>query len=301
MGAYPFSVGVSDALKAHNGVDGFDHGKRSQSSELQNCRGRLPSIQAARLRTMLLESWKDPSQILATCCADDALSARLIEEAGFPLIFLGGYAVSASLGLPDTELANRIQEVSRRVNIPIFVDGDTGYGSSPNVRRTVEGFARAGAAGVMIEDQTWPKKCGHTKGKSVVSREEAFARVQAAVDARNEGTDIVILARTDSLILGWDEALLRATTFAKMGADMVFIEALPDRLAMEKAAKEAGFAMVAYPFTIVAAKIKAVREALEGMKGSMTVGAPPQILSAAEVCEAVGFEDYWKLEERYKY
>ena len=178
----------------------------------------------------------------------------------------------------------------------------------------------------MIEDQTWPKKCGHTKGKSVVSREEAFARVQAAVDGRNEGMDIVILARTDSLILGWDEAILRATKFVEMGADLIFIEALPDRAAMEKAAKEiyapllaniieggltenlsakdlaqAGFAMVAYPLTIVAAKIKAVQEALEGMKQSLSVGSPPQILSAAEVHQAVGFEDYWKLEDRYRY
>ena len=223
-------------------------------------------------------------------------------------------------------MAGRVQEISRRVNIPIFVDGDTGYGSPLNVRRTVEGFARAGAAGVMIEDQTWPKKCGHTKGKGVVSREEAFARIQAAVDARNEGLDIVILARTDSLILGWDEAVLRAKTFARIGADLIFIEALPDYAAMQRAAREidapllaniieggltenvsakelahAGFAMVAYPFTVVAAKIKAVRDALEAMKESLMVGPPPQILTKDEVCKAVGFEDYWELEERYRY
>src|ERR1700742_2935591 len=102
-------------------------------------------------------------------------------------------------------MATRVQDVSRCVSIPIIADGDTGYGSPANVRRTIAGFARAGAAGIMVEGQTWPKRCGHTKGKSVVSREEAFARLQAATDARDEGLDIVIIARTDSLILGWEE------------------------------------------------------------------------------------------------
>ena len=104
MVQYPFSVGVSDGINGQNGGNGSDHGIASHLAELSSCRGRIPSVQAARLRTMLLESWKDPSQILATCCAEDTLSARLIEEAGFPLIFLGGYAISASLGLPDTVL-----------------------------------------------------------------------------------------------------------------------------------------------------------------------------------------------------
>jgi 2-methylisocitrate lyase-like PEP mutase family enzyme len=138
-------------------------------------------------------------------------------------------------------MAQRIQEVYRQVTVPILVDGDTGYGSPLNVRRTVEGFAKAGAAGIMIEDQTWPKRCGHTKGKSVVSRAEAFARVQAAVDARKEGIDILINARADALILGYDEAVLRAKKFVEIGADLVFIEALPDRKSMEMAVKDTGF------------------------------------------------------------
>lgn len=223
-------------------------------------------------------------------------------------------------------MAQRIQEVHRQVTIPILVDGDTGYGSPLNVRRTVDGFAKAGAAGILIEDQSWPKRCGHTKGKSVVSRAEAFARVQAAVDARNEGIDIVILARTDSLILGWDEAVFRVKKFVEIGADIVFIEALQDRKSMELAVKEIkfpilaniieggltenlsakelaeiGFALVVYPFTIAATKIKAVRGALESLKHSFTRGPPDLILSAEEVCEAVGFNKYWELEERYKF
>lgn len=112
---------------------------------------------------MLLEAKSDSSKIVATPCSYDALSSRLVEEAGFPIIFLSGFSVSSAHGLPDTgyialqEMADKIQETVRQVSVPIMVDGDTGYGSPLNVRRTVECFAHAGAAGVMIEDQTWPK------------------------------------------------------------------------------------------------------------------------------------------------
>lgn len=223
-------------------------------------------------------------------------------------------------------MVTRIQEVYRQVSIPILADGDTGYGSPVNVRRTVAGFARAGAAGIMIEDQAWPKRCGHTRGKSVVSRDEAFARVQAAVDERNEGVDIFINARTDSLILGWEEAMFRAERFIEIGADLVFIEALPDGAAMQRAADRLkfplmaniieggltenlsarqlaglGYTLAVYPLTIVATKVKAVREALDSLKPSFTTGAPRQILPFDEVCDAVGFSKYWEMEERYRY
>ncbi|KAF5525555.1 Carboxyvinyl-carboxyphosphonate phosphorylmutase [Colletotrichum aenigma] len=195
-----------------------------------------------------------------------------------------------------------------------------------NVRRTVEGFATVGAAGIMIEDQTWPKRCGHTAGKSVVSRSEAYARWQAAVDARNEALDIWIMARTDSLILGYDEALARAKKAIEIGVDAVFVEALPDRETMARlrmdldfplfaniieggktenlSAKELGelgYCGVAYPWTLVAAKLRSIRETLEALKGSLTVGKPPTVLSYAEVCDGVGFNKHFELEERYQY
>jgi isocitrate lyase len=134
---------------------------------LKNVRGRLPSPQASRLRSLWLEAHKDPAKILAFPCSYDGLSSRLIEEAGFPMIFISGFAVSSAHGLPDTgyiamqEMCDKIQEIARQVTIPILADGDTGYGSPMNVKRTVESFAKAGAAGVMIEDQTWPKRKGH--------------------------------------------------------------------------------------------------------------------------------------------
>ena len=132
--------------------------------DLQNVRGRIPSIQASRLRTMMIEANSDPKKILAHCCSYDGLSSRLVEEAGFPMVFLAGYPVASAYGLPDTgyiacqEMCETIQNVVRQVNIPVMADGDTGYGSPMNVKRTVECYALAGAAGIMIEDQTWPKR-----------------------------------------------------------------------------------------------------------------------------------------------
>ncbi|KAF4848617.1 Carboxyvinyl-carboxyphosphonate phosphorylmutase [Colletotrichum siamense] len=304
----------------------------SLTTTLVNVRGKIPSIQASRLRTMMLEAHNDSDKILAHACTYDGLSSRLVEEAGFPMVFLAGYAVASAYGLPDTgyiamsEMCDKIGETVRQVSVPVMADGDTGYGSPLNVRRTVESFAEAGAAGVMIEDQTWPKRCGHTKGKSVVSRGEAYARIQAACDARDQGKDIFVLARTDALVIGWNEALTRAKEFKRIGVDAVFVEALPDRDAMRKCVEtlqlptfaniieggktenlsakdlaELGFCAVAYPWTLVAAKLKSVRETLESLKRSMTVGAPPMILSFDEVCEGVGFKKYWELEDRYKY
>ncbi|KAJ0344190.1 hypothetical protein COL154_010423 [Colletotrichum chrysophilum] len=299
---------------------------------LDSSRGRIPSLQASKLRYLMQEAHDDPSKIIAHVCSYDALSSRLCEEAGFPIVFLAGYAMASAFGLPDTgyiafqEVAAKVQEVARVTSVPILVDGDTGYGGPMNVRRTVEGFATAGAAGIMIEDQTWPKRCGHTAGKSVISRSEAYARWQAAVDARNEGLDIWIMARTDSLILGYDEALARAKKAIEIGVDAVFVEALPDRETMARLRKdldfplfaniieggktenlsakelgELGYCGVAYPWTLVAAKLRSIRETLEALKGSLTVGKPPTVLSYAEVCDGVGFNKYFELEERYQY
>ncbi|KAF6842419.1 carboxyvinyl-carboxyphosphonate phosphorylmutase [Colletotrichum musicola] len=322
---YPFQF---EASKLPNIKKDGDH----VTIDLNNSRGRIPSLQASKVRSMMQEAHEDPSKIVAHVCSYDALSSRLCEEAGFPLVFLAGYAMASAFGLPDTgyiafqEVAAKVQEVVRATSVPVVVDGDTGYGGPMNVRRTVEGFAAAGAAGIMIEDQSWPKRCGHTAGKSVVSRSEAYARWQAAVDARNEGLDIWILARTDSLILGYDEALARARKAIEIGVDAVFVEALPDRESMARLRKdlnfpvfaniieggktenlsakdlgELGYCGVAYPWTLVAAKLKSIRETLEALKGSFTVGKPPTVLSYAEVCEGVGFNKYFELEERYQY
>ncbi|KIX06654.1 uncharacterized protein Z518_04630 [Rhinocladiella mackenziei CBS 650.93] len=295
-------------------------------------RGAIYSPQASRLRRLMNESFRNPDRIVALPCACDALSAKMIEDAGFPAVFMSGFPVAGSLGLPDTgyialgEMTQKIQETVRRISVPLIADGDTGYGGPMNMRRTVNAFALAGAAGIMIEDQTWPKRCGHTVGKAVVAEDEAYARVQAAVDERNEGLDIWIMARTDSLIHGYDVALRRAKRFIELGADCIFVEALPDLATMQRLVKDlqfpcmaaiipggrtenvsagvlatAGFACVAYPFAVIAAKIKGIREMLEELKASFTQGKSPDILTADEVFDAVGFNKYYKLEERYQY
>ncbi|WEW56110.1 hypothetical protein PRK78_001545 [Emydomyces testavorans] len=325
---YPFTF-TSDPI---TNPDSSSNKPTSLAVTIPNVRGRIPSFQASRLRSLINEAHGDPSKIVAQVCSYDGLSSRLVEEAGFPVMFLGGFAMASSYGLPDTgyiafqEAVGKIQEVVRQVSVPVLVDGDTGYGSPMNVRRTVEGFALAGAAGVMIEDQTWPKRCGHTKGKSVVSRDEAYARIQAAVDARNSGLDIWILARTDSFIHGYDETLARARKFKELGADCIFLEALPDRATMERLLRELdfpcfaniieggktenlsakelgelGYAAVAYPWTLVAAKLKSIRETLEKLKASFLTGKPEQILSYGEVCEGLGFGKYHEMEEKYQY
>lgn len=155
---YPFQFKAPESSGPQDGTN------TTLNLTFKNVRGKIPFEQTSRLRTMMLEARNDPTKILAHACTYDGLSSRLVEEAGFPMVFLAGYAVASAYGLPDAgyismpELCDKIQEAYRQVSIPIMADGDTGYGSPMNVKRTVEGFAAAGAAGVMIEDQQWPKR-----------------------------------------------------------------------------------------------------------------------------------------------
>ncbi|MEC9368707.1 MAG: isocitrate lyase/PEP mutase family protein [Pseudomonadota bacterium] len=263
-------------------------------------------------------------------CCWDALSAKMIEQAGFPVTFMSGFAVAAArIGAPDTglisygEIADQARNICAAVSIPVIGDGDTGYGNALNVRRTVQGYARAGCAAIMIEDQLAPKRCGHTKGKLVVSREEALERVQAAVDAREEGSDILILARTDARAThGLDEAIWRAQQFSRIGADILFVEAPRDEAEMARVPREApgahmanmveggatpllppakleelGFALAAYPLTLMSAAMKAMKESLQ----AFGQGRHPadRVMDFAELRAIVGFDDYYDAEVRY--
>src|SRR6187455_1437132 len=192
---------------------------------------------AERLRALL-----DRPGILVMPGYHDAMSARLIEEAGFELGFMSGFAVSAArLGMPDTglisygELADQGQNICRAVSIPLIGDGDTGFGSAQNIKRTVQGYERAGFAGIMLEDQVAPKRCGHTEGKSVVSRDEALTRIRAAVDARDAEGGILIMARTDArACVSLEEAIARCRAFRELGADITFLEAPLDEHEMRR-------------------------------------------------------------------
>jgi 2-methylisocitrate lyase-like PEP mutase family enzyme len=172
--------------------------------------------------------------LLLRPCAYDALSAVLIEKAGFDAVGTSGYGISASLiGQPDMgligyhEMLERTRTIVNAVSLPVDVDVDTGYGNALNVYWTVKNFARVGAAGVRVEDQTWPKRCGHMAGKQVVHVEEMLQKVAAALKARDEESpDMVVGARTDARsVNGFEDALKRATAYAEAGADYVYVEA----------------------------------------------------------------------------
>ncbi|RVT82324.1 isocitrate lyase/PEP mutase family protein [Rhodobacteraceae bacterium CCMM004] len=284
----------------------------------------MPNPMADRLRALLARR-----ELIVMPCCYDALSAKLIQQAGFDLTFLSGFSAAASrIGAPDTglmsygEVLDQARNVIEAIDIPMMADGDTGHGNAMNVARTVEGFARAGCAGVMIEDQVAPKRCGHTEGKSVVGRDEALDRVRAAVDARGR-RDILILARTDARRQhGLDEALWRARAFADLGADIVFVEepyntAEMARIVAETGAPtmanmleggqtpilppaalaEMGFAIAAYPLTALSAAMQAIVMALDRLKAGEdhTAGLMP----LAEMKERIGFAAYHTAAGRY--
>jgi 2-methylisocitrate lyase-like PEP mutase family enzyme len=284
---------------------------------------------AAALRRLLA----GPELAVMPCCFD-ALSARLIERAGFPVTFMSGFGVSAArLGLPDTglisygEIVDSGRNICAATTIPVIGDGDTGYGNAVNVKRTVRGYAQAGFAAVMIEDQVWPKRCGHTRGKAVVDHGEAVARIRAAVDAREEvrdaGGDIQILARSDARATeGLDEGLRRIEAFTEAGADILFLEAPKSEAEMRAfcqatdrptlanmveqgetpnlppaVLQEIGYSLAAYPMTLLSAAIRAMQEALAAFRAG---AHPPDLLDWETLREVVGFDSYDAEQERYR-
>ena len=277
-----------------------------------------------RLRELL----QGPELLLMPCCFD-ALSARLIQKAGFPLTFMSGFAVSAArLALPDTglisyaEMVEQGRNICAAVSIPVIGDGDTGYGNPANVKRTVHGYAQAGFAGIMIEDQLAPKRCGHTQGKEVVERREAQQRLQAAIDARDEGADILVMARTDARgTHGMDEALWRLQAFADMGADILFLEAPRDEAEMAAFCERIpgpklanmleegvtpvlppaklqaiGYKIAAYPLTLLNTAVFAMQAALDELKQGRT---PERRVDFRTIRDIVGFPVYDQLLDGY--
>ena len=280
-------------------------------------------------RTEKLRGLLAGQDLLVMPCCFDAFSARLVEEAGFSLTFMSGFAVSASrLAMPDTglisyaEMLDQGRNICQAVSIPVLGDADTGYGNALNVKRTMNGYAQAGFACAMIEDQVAPKRCGHTVGKQVVSRQAALNRMRAALDARDEGADLLVMARTDArAIHGLEEALWRAQAFADLGADIVFVEAPKSRAELTKIASHLsvptmvnlleegetpllsldelqamGFKIAAYPLTLLAAAARAMQQALASLRlGSESV----DLLAFDRLRELVGFPDYDRARARY--
>jgi 2,3-dimethylmalate lyase len=195
-----------------------------------------------RLRELL-----NGPDVIRSLGAHDVFTARLIEAAGLETVFVGGFGTSASmLGLPDvglltmTEMADAVRRMANRVSIPVVADGDTGHGDLHNVVRTVREFEAAGAAGILLEDQVTPKRCGHFQGKAVIPAAEMVLKLRAALDTRRD-PDFVIVARTDArAVEGIDAAVERANRYGETGADVCFIEAPESRAELERIPRAVG-------------------------------------------------------------
>lgn len=285
------------------------------------------TTKARRLRELLA----GPGPVVAPGVYD-CISARIVERAGFPAAFISGAAVTASiLGYPDVglqtmpEILNQARNIARSVEIPVIADVDTGYGNALNVMRTVREFEAAGVAGIFIEDQTFPKRCGHFEGKQVIPAEEMVVKIRAACEARRD-KDFVIIARTDARALyGLDHAIERGIMYAEAGADVIFIEALLSVEEMAKVARsipkpvqanlnegsktpmvpvqklhEMGFKLITYSGLLQRAAIRSMMNALEVLKRAGTTESlyPDQICDLVERSELLDLEAFYQLEER---
>lgn len=262
----------------------------------------------------------------------DTLSAKLVEQIGFPLGFISGYSVAATaIGEPDlglltqTEMIDQARRICASVEIPIIVDADTGYGNPLNVRRTVNELIAAGAAGCFLEDQVWPKRCGHMRGKRVIEREQYIQKIRAAVDAR-DGRDFFIVARTDAeAAIGLDEAIARVEAARGAGADASFVEAPgsveqlaeigrrappPNVANMIEGGKtpvlpkqrlaEMGFHLILYPLTGLFAAAEAMRTIYQKLHDDgTTTGEEGRLMRFDQFNDLIGVDQKYALAERY--
>jgi|TARA_B100001063_G_scaffold117676_1_gene109889 2-methylisocitrate lyase-like PEP mutase family enzyme len=291
----------------------------------------LFSSQASKPKADKLKKLLDQKDIIVMPGCYDALTAKLIEKEELNAGFMSGFAVSSTkLGMPDTglisfsEMAEQVRNICNVTSIPIIFDGDTGYGNAVNVYRTVRGFADAGAAAIMIEDQKWPKKCGHTKGKDVVEVDEANSRIKAAVDAsKMNNKDILVMARTDAIATrGLDDAIKRMQKFSELGADILFVEAIKSKEDMKRVIKEVpghhminliedgetpllemneledmGFKIAVFPLTLMSASVKIMQESLKNMKNKTY---NTNVSKFSDLRDIVGFNEYYEIEDKYK-
>ena len=272
--------------------------------------------------------------VLVAPGAYDALSARLIAQAGFQAVYMTGFGTAASvLGQPDVGLLTMSEMVSRASalaavtgDLPLIADADTGYGNPVNVRRTIREYERAGVAGLHIEDQVWPKKCGHMEGKQVIPMDEMVQKVRAAVDARLD-PDFVIIARTDAnAVYGLEDALQRGRAYREAGADVIFIEAprsLEELQAIVQAFPDTpllfnwvesgktpllplaeiqtlGFKLVIFPVSLLFAATRAMLELLEVLQqGETPAPFSSRMVTFAQFTQHIGLPEIQELERRY--
>lgn len=262
----------------------------------------------------------------------DTLSAKISEQIGFPMGFISGYSVAATtIGEPDlglltqTEMIDRARHICASVSIPIIVDADTGYGNPLNVYRTINNLIAAGAAGCFLEDQVWPKKCGHMRGKRVIGREQYLNKIRAAVDAR-DGRDFFIVARTDAeAAVNLEEALIRVEAARELGADASFVEApgSVEQLAeigrrapkpivanMIEGGKtpvlpkaqlvEMGFQLILHPLAGLFAAAQALRAIYQKLyNDDTTLGEESRLMKFEQFNDLIGVKEKYALAERF--
>ena len=264
----------------------------------------------------------------------DAIGAKIAEKVGFDAMFQTGYGTSATLfGMPDygfigaTETVDNARRISNAISIPLIVDSDTGYGNALSVWKLVKELESAGAAGIFLEDQKWPKRCGHMQGKDVIPQEEYTEKLGAAIDAR-ENKDFIIVARTDSRATeGLDKAIERGLQNKKTGADAVFIEAPKTLEEMKKIGKEInaplvanmieggatpmnsaktlnkiGFNIILYPLSVLFANTFATMNILQELKNSGTTSKHKQkVVNFDQFNNLVELDKFKKMETKYKF
>ena len=262
----------------------------------------------------------------------DTLSAKIAEKTGFPMAFVSGYSLAAStIGEPDfglltqTEVVERARQICNSVGIPVIVDADTGYGNPLNVYRTVKDLIAAGAAGCFLEDQVWPKKCGHMRNKKVIEREQYLQKIKAAVEARGDA-DFFIVARTDAeAVLGLEEAIARVEGARELGADASFVEAPGSLEQLKEIGKrvpkpmvanmieggktpvlpkeelaEMGFQLILYPLTGLFAAAATMRDFyLKLQQDGTTIGKESELMQFDEFNDLIGVEEKYQLSEKF--
>ncbi len=271
-------------------------------------------------------------RLLAAPGVFDMVSAKLADSQGFDALYMSGFAVVAShMGLPDAGLATysdmvgRLQAIAGSVKAAVIADGDTGFGGLLNVERTVQGYEAAGAAAIQLEDQEFPKKCGHTPGRRVIPLEEAARKIAVAAASRRS-KDFLIVARTDARTAhGLDEALRRAEAFAKAGADVLFVEALESEAEMEKVGKAfdlpllinvveggktpvlpaerllaLGFRLAIFPVTGLLAAAAALQATYAAIKATgSSAGLAQPLYPFADFTRLMDFQRVWDFEKRW--
>jgi len=286
-----------------------------------------PTPRPARLRTLLAT----PGPLVAPG-AYDALSARLVEQAGFDVVYMTGFGSTASLiGRPDvglltgTEMVDNARRIAAAIDLPVIADADTGYGNAINVVRTVQAYEQAGVAGMHLEDQVMPKKCGHMSGKAVIPTDEMVGKIRAAGAARRD-LDFVLIARTDAVAVeGVAAAIARARAYAEAGADALFVEAPTSEddiatigrelagvaplvfnwaeggrtppISLERIA-ELGFSLVLFPIGTLLAATAGIRSLLATLRADGTP-ARVDLPGFAEFTDLIGLPEVHELEQRF--